>query len=134
MLVSTVLIRSNPPYVPKTKGTGLPYRPIKNLGHGCRVWSEKSLQNFYWLCDLGLSLSREYSRRYQKEHYCHQVIGWAEDNIPELPNLGLTPFYLAMPEELRGRDPVESYRNYYRRDKQSFAKWQHSETPYWWNI
>ena len=132
MLVSTIL-KFNPSLVaPKSKTSGNPYKKISNMGHGCRVWSEKSLQNFYWLCDLGLALCDEYQNRYGKRHYCKNVIQWCEDNIRELPNIGLTDFYLAMPEELWSDDPVESYRNYYLQEKRDISKWKYSLTPEWW--
>lgn len=102
------------------------------MGHGCRVWSELSLHNFYWLLELGHELCTEYRRRYKKIHYCKDVLTWCEYNIPELPNIGPTPFYLAVPEELKSPDPVDSYRRYYIRDKSRFAQWKYSPKPEWW--
>jgi len=37
-----------------------------------------------------------------------------------------------MPDEYKVADPVESYRNYYRGAKASFAKWTNREKPEWW--
>ena len=49
-----------------------------------------------------------------------------------LPKLGGTiPPALAMPEEYRSNDPVESYRLYYRLDKQHLLKYSKRERPDW---
>jgi hypothetical protein len=49
---------------------------------------------------------------------------------------GLTPFALAMPEEYKSENPVESYRNYYMSaDKQRIATWKKGrEKPDWYII
>ena len=41
-----------------------------------------------------------------------------------------TPFALAMPEEFKCDDAVESYRRYYIGAKQGFAEWRNG-TPEW---
>lgn len=45
-------------------------------------------------------------------------------------HIGNTPFYLAMPDDCKSEDPVESYRKYYLNYKAYFAKW-FDKTPYW---
>jgi hypothetical protein len=37
-----------------------------------------------------------------------------------------------MPDEYKGKDTVEAYRNYYRIAKRDICKWNHSEQPDWW--
>jgi hypothetical protein len=46
----------------------------------------------------------------------------------------LTPFALAMPNEFKTDDPVESYRNYYMSEpKQKIASWKKKrEKPEWY--
>jgi hypothetical protein len=44
-----------------------------------------------------------------------------------------TPFALAMPDECKVGDAVESYRTYYMAEKRSIAQWKDRETPYWFN-
>ena len=46
-------------------------------------------------------------------------------NKPDIPKLGLTKFYLAMPDQYKTDDVVESYRKYYINEKQrdKSGKW-----------
>jgi hypothetical protein len=61
------------------------------------------------------------------------------ENIPsddKFEEIGLTPFALAMPQEYKTEDPVESYRNYYMsEEKQKIASWKKCrEKPEWYRI
>ena len=49
-----------------------------------------------------------------------------------LPNIGQTPFRLAMPNVYKCSDPVTSYRQYYLGEKSGFARWKTGNTPAWW--
>ena len=57
---------------------------------------------------------------------------WAGSLDIDLPNIGQTPFRLAMPDMYKCSDPVESYRGYYRGEKARFAKWKTGNIPSWW--
>tara|TARA_B100001564_G_C20536869_1_gene622452 strand:- start:362 stop:598 length:237 start_codon:yes stop_codon:yes gene_type:complete len=48
-----------------------------------------------------------------------------------LPEGELTPFYQAMPDEYKHKDPVIAYRRYYQNEKAYFAKWKNTPTPHW---
>ena len=53
-------------------------------------------------------------------------------NHPNIEEKGdLTEFRLAMPDECKIGDAVESYREYYNVFKKGFAKWKNREVPYW---
>jgi hypothetical protein len=138
MLVSTIL-KFNPDVsdIPIAKTSGKPYRKIKNMGHGARVWSEKSEENFKWLCELGLELCKEYQYRYKptqldQNHYSLKGILWCQQNVPNLPKIGLTPFYLGMPDKYHSENVVESYRNYIKFEK-SYAQWTKTRpAPKWY--
>jgi hypothetical protein len=55
-------------------------------------------------------------------------------NLPNIPSNGnLTTFALAMPIECKIGDAVESYREYYRKEKKGFAFWKNREIPYWYD-
>jgi hypothetical protein len=43
----------------------------------------------------------------------------------------MTDFALAIPDECKTDDAVESYRNYYRTDKRYLCKWTKREVPDW---
>lgn len=85
--------------------------------HPCTVWARTSQQNFDWLVQHGLAIAAEYTKRYKKVHKSQAVIEWCRDNAPQLPDIGLTKFAMAMPEQYRTDDPVESYRRYYQAEK-----------------
>jgi hypothetical protein len=102
----------------------IPYK-LAHKNHPCSVWARECLENYNWLCDLGIALGKEYRHRYgmDKYHKSLDVIMWAYINKPNIPLKGdVTPFALAMPDECKTDDPVESYKNYYRMYKQHWEK------------
>jgi len=104
-----------------------------HIHHPCTQWTIKSTQNYKWLSQLAINLCEEYEKRYLKEHKCKTVINKLINNVPLLPNIGLTSFAIAMKNEYKiSSNPVECYRNYYLKDKIRFAKWKYSTQPTWW--
>tara|TARA_X000001036_G_scaffold324941_1_gene303516 strand:+ start:713 stop:1165 length:453 start_codon:yes stop_codon:yes gene_type:complete len=99
--------------------------------HPCTKWVRASSANYDWLIEHALALCAEYSRRYGKVHKSEKVIDWCDANRPELPDVGLTPFAQAMPEDYKNKDAVEAYRTYYRNDKRRFATWKDVDPPTW---
>lgn len=110
----------------------VPYK-LSHKNHPCSIWARECLENYIWLCDLGMALCREYTHRYNKRHKSQAVIEWCYDNLPNIPELGdITPFALAMPDECKTDDPVESYRRYYMMHKQNIANWKMRDIPKWY--
>lgn len=110
-------------------GKEAPYR-LSHKNHPCAIWVRECLENYVWLCDLGMELCIEYTYRYEKRHKSQDIIEWCITNPPPLKERGkLTPFRLAMPEECKIGGAVESYREYYIREKKHFSKWKNRETP-----
>lgn len=108
-----------------------PYK-LTHKNHPCTVWVRSSRKNYKWLCKLGLELCKEYTHRYGKKHKCQEYIEGLAKNIPKnLPRLGLTPPALAMPDEYKGNDPVESYRAYYYFEKFDLHAWKKRDVPDW---
>ena len=99
--------------------------------HPCTKWVRASSENYDWLIEHARALCTEYTRRYGKVHKSEQVIDWCDANRPELPDVGLTPFAQAMPEDYKNEDAVEAYRTYYRNDKRRFATWKDVDPPTW---
>jgi hypothetical protein len=64
-------------------------------------------------------LMAQYIREYIREH------------VLDFPVQGQTPFALAMPDEYKTDDPVESYRLYYKKDKAHIATWKKRAPPEW---
>lgn len=82
--------------------------------HPCAQWTRTSLQNYFWLVDLGKAIAAEYTKRYGKRHKSEDVIDWCEENIPlTIPDGVLTEFPQCMPDAFKKDDSVEAYRAYY---------------------
>ena len=90
-----------------------------HVNHPCTIWVRESYENYMWLCSLGWWLCREYQFRYgNKIHKTQEHIEWLLANPPaSIPRLGLTKFRLAMPDEFKTSNPIESYRTFYRESK-----------------
>jgi hypothetical protein len=99
--------------------------------HPCSIWLRKSKQNFQWLHRHGVALLDEYLYRYYKYHKSSTVISLAGTYADLFPDIGLTKFALAMPNEYKVSDPVESYRNYYRGAKKDLLVYTRREPPHW---
>jgi len=110
-------------------GSEAPYR-LSHKNHPCSIWVRECLENYMWLCDLGMELCREYTYRYGKRHKTQDIIEWCINTPPNIEKLGnLTPFKLAMPNECKIGNAVDSYREYYIKEKKYFSKWKNRETP-----
>ena len=112
-----------------------PYKPT-HKNHPCTLWVAESQYNARWLWTLACFLNWEYKLRYNKDvdHKSWDVIKDREfqARIDALPDVGFTPFALAMPDEFKAiKDPVQAYRAYYR--SKPFASWDKGrEAPDWW--
>lgn len=111
-------------------GGEAPYKST-HKNHPCTIWARESVDNYKWLCDLGVSLCDEYTLRYGKVHKTQAIIEWLVDNVPNIPDVPMTPFAQAMPDEYKSKDAVQAYRNYYLGEKQNIAVWKYSQTPRW---
>ena len=112
-----------------------PYKGKMFKNHPCSKWTRESKENYTWLIEHALALCDEYSYRYNKEHACRKVIAWCKDNMDqiEFAKEGLTPFFLACPDQHKTEDAVQTYRNYYLVHKVYIGKWTRRDPPTWWN-
>ena len=109
----------------------IPYK-LSHKNHPCAIWARECMENYDWLCELGICLCEEYTHRYGKRHKSQDIIEWAMVHKPKIKSNGnKTPFALAMPDECKVGNAIESYREYYRVNKRGFATWKDRETPYW---
>jgi len=108
-----------------------PYRPT-HANHPCTRWIAESQANAEWVVTLAWNLNAEWRHRYghNHNHKSWEIIRSMEDAIGKLPAKRRTPFVLAMPDEFKTDDPVESYRAYYK--SKSFARWAYGAQPRWW--
>ena len=115
------------------EGGEAPYK-LSHKNHPSAIWTRDCIENYIWLCDLGLELCNEYTYRYGKRHKSEDIIEWCLLNVPNIPEKGdITPFALAMPDECKVGDAVASYRVYYMVEKRGFANWKNREVPQWFN-
>lgn len=98
--------------------------------HPSAVWTRENIHNYRWLCQLGLELCYEYTNRYSKIHKSQSIIEWCTNNEPKLPDGVFTDPPLAMPDHCKTSDSVESYRNYYIKEKSHLAVWK-TKRPNW---
>lgn len=140
MIVETAQLLS---FIHHLSGSGMDwmYKLSKTHSkHPCTIWTLKSLDNYIWLCNLGLSLCSEYTYRYGKVHKTEEKILQFLNFLPHIPNIGLTEFALAMPLDYVNKrsdifeTAIDSYRKYYIEDKQHIAHWKNRDIPYWFKF
>jgi hypothetical protein len=106
---------------------------MTHKNHPVTIWCRTSKENFEWTLNLIDCLHEEWRFRYKhtKVHKSYLMAMYLKEHIPQdFPMTGLTPFALAMPDEYKKEDPVESYRAYYQ-TKQSIATWKNRNKPEW---
>ena len=111
-------------------GGQAPYK-LSHKNHPCSIWVRKDINNYNWLCSLGIKLCHEYEDRYGKVHKTKQVIEWCIRNHPDIPDNKFTAPPLAMPDEYKESSHVQSYRNYYMGEKRDFSTWKNMDIPNW---
>lgn len=108
---------------------------LAHKNHPCSIWVRQSLSNYLWLASLGWWLCKEYQHRYgeHKVHKSEQHIVWLLNNPPNsIPHEDFTKPVLAMPDEYKKDDPVESYKLYYIESKfkiRNIVKYTNREWP-----
>lgn len=96
------------------QGVQAPYKSF-NPKHPSCLWAAESSDNFENLVMHCYALIGEYAERFGKDHKCVGVL----EKIVSLydpsrfPTQDATPLKMAMPDEFKSDDIVESYRKYY---------------------
>jgi hypothetical protein len=105
---------------------------LTHKNHPCSIWTRTSSANYQWLYNLCCELCKEYTFRYGKVHKIERTLLHVLKNTPVNISSGeLTPFALAMPDECKSDDAVESYRKYYLEHKKHLFDWKIRERPEW---
>jgi len=110
---------------------------MAHKNHPVTIWCRTSKENFEWTLALIDCLHAEWQYRYRhtKVHKSYLMAQYLKEHVPLhscFPMQGLTKFALAMPEEYKTEDPVESYRRYYT-SKRPIASWKNRMPPRWFN-
>lgn len=119
-------------------GTKQGYKPT-HKNHPCVKWCKRSVSNWAWLKSLALALCKEYTYRYKKTHKTQSVI--ENLNLPQLPitsTIDVLPKCMDMKYQISNSEDwqsavVDSYRNYYIKEKYKIAKWTQRDIPYWFS-
>jgi len=116
-----------------------PYKTT-HVNHPCSIWVRESYFNWSYTFNLMLELHTEWQFRYEhtKRHKSVEalvqagIVGLARDYIDKGLTKPFTPPTLAMPDYCKvSSDPVECYREYYRKEKVALHQWTNREAPYW---
>ena len=111
-------------------GGEAPYKTT-HKNHPCAVWVRESKANWEYLKSLTIALCSEYTKRYGRVHAGENIV--RSLSCPSLEDKSWTEPPQAMPEEFKKGDPVEAYREYYRKGKAHLAKWKNTNEPAWFN-
>lgn len=104
---------------------------LTHKNHPCCKWVRESIENYYYLLELSIKIHEEYTHRYEKIHKSSEKIIFLLDYPKNIPFLSKTRFPLCMPDDYKIGGPVESYRNYYKKDKKRFANYTKRCYPEW---
>lgn len=103
-----------------------------HINHPCGVWVRENESNYAWLYSLFSFLADEYTYRYGKTHLTDTKLRIPLAFHPHnIPAGDITTPALAMPDYCKLDDPVESYRNYYLKEKSHILAWTKREKPHW---
>jgi hypothetical protein len=114
------------------QGIEAPYK-MTHQNHPCTIFTRTSKNNFDLVVNYVYALSKEFTYRYDNIHKSSLLLKWVWENESKLsfPKKELTPIALAMPDQYKTDDPVQSYRNYYLGEKQHIFKWTNRTKPNW---
>lgn len=87
-------------------------------------WVMSSRQNYMWLYELFVELSKEYKLRYHKDHMHFVNLNFTLAKIPLLPDIGLTKYTTNIPKKYIMENELDTHRNYYANEKIKFATWR----------
>jgi len=113
-----------------------PYKST-HVNHPCSIWVRESFDNWNYVWNLAKHLEVEWNLRYNHNRRHKSLDALNEAGIyrlavHSLPDKGLTPVALAMPDHCKiSSDPVECYREYYRKEKVALHSWKGRERPFW---
>ena len=104
-----------------------------HVKHPSNIWARESKENYMWLYNLFVALSKEFTFRYGKVHKTYTKLKDVLKTPPvNISNTGLTPVAQAMPDIYKQDDFVQAYRKFYLGDKKEFSKWTKRKVPRWY--
>lgn len=105
-----------------------------HVNHGCAKWVRESWYNYQWLYCHSLEIFRIWTAKRNKIHKCETILKSLPGPPKNIPDVGWTRPYLAMPDEYKVPiDCVRSYQNLYLGGKRHLAQWTYNKKPDWYN-
>lgn len=116
-------------------GCESPYKST-HKHHPSTKWAASSKSNYLWLYNLMGALNKEFMHRFNHTKNHLSVDKFAagvklDAVLASLPDVGLTPFAQAMPDEYKNVNAVKAYRNYYVNAKSDLLKYTKRNAPVW---
>lgn len=103
-----------------------------HVNHPSAVWCRECQDNYYWLFNHTVELTREYTYRYGKRHKCCDLLGVLGSPPSNIPTTSFTQPTPAMDKQyIISEDSVENYRNYYIHGKKHLHKYTKRPPPEW---
>lgn len=104
-----------------------------HVNHPSAVWTRQSKANYNWLYKMWYNLCFEYTIRYAKVHATFEKLATSLQFAPVNMSEGeFTDPPQAMPDSSKVvGNAIQAYKNYYIKEKQSFAKWTGRNIPEW---
>ena len=103
--------------------------------HPMTKWVGFNRDNFNWALENAMWIDEEYKTRFKKQHKSGKVIQCIIDNdyYKDIPDGFFSEPPQCMPDEYKDNNYVTAYRNYYKGEKEYFAKWEKGrQQPEWW--
>lgn len=132
------------PYIDKSSGRSIKRWKLEDnresvmmkashINHPSAIWVRQNIENYNWLYKMWCFLCDEYTFRYNKIHAVETRMINSLCYVPN--NIRLDNFYPptpAMPDDVKiNKDSLNSYRNYYIKNKSHIAIWTKREVPDW---
>ena len=107
--------------------------------HPTTKWVGLNRANFMWAFENADQISKEYFKRFGKKHKSTRILDFIVDNDMQTEIVRqMHPDYITnppqcMPDKYKDNDYVIAYRNFYKGEKEYFAKWEKGrQQPEWW--
>jgi hypothetical protein len=138
-------------YVLKSELPSDHYKPC-HIKHPTCIWIRQKIENYTYAADLAVCLAEEYTHRYGRVHSTEKHARWLQSNLPNftttfsytdqtwmsnnknLEKMGMSEVPLAMPDDSKLNDTIQSYRRYYLIHKKRFVKWTSRTVPPWFSF
>lgn len=101
-----------------------------HVKHPSGLWTRDSQNHYNWLYTMWTHLCDEYTYRYGKVHMTDSKLRDLLESPPmQIPVETYVDPYLAMPDDVKQKDVVQSYQDYYVQYKNHLAKWTNRSIP-----